>query len=117
MIGLFDGLYKRSTPVQDLPPDAALHQPEVARGFLRNMRAYWGAVKGDEFYSKQPGDVMIFAYPGAGPTHVTVVAPDPHFFYHADMERGVEKVPFDAAGLEYHGYYVMPNKESWLEQH
>lgn len=111
ILGVLDSLYDRITDIEYLPEDAALHQPEVSRAFMRKMARMWGAEKVEDG-QLEPGDVIITAYPGAGPTHIMMAGRWP-WIYHATKEGGVRKTGFTLDGLEFYGHYRLPNKESW----
>lgn len=111
MISVLDELYGLTTDIGSLPPDAALHQPEVARAFLRKMARRFGAKQVDDG-TLEPGDLIVTAIEGAGPTHVVLALEG---FYFADCIRSTG-VRFGGAcldGLVYHATYRLPNKQSW----
>lgn len=110
VLGVLDQLYGTQTALELLPEDAALHQPEVSRSFLRKMARLWDVEKVTDNVL-EPGDVIICAYPGAGPTHVILSGPWPRF-YHATSD-GVAMTSFGLSGLEFHSHYRLPGKENW----
>ena len=59
----------------------------------------------------EPGDVIVCAYPEAGPTHVILAGRWPRF-YHA-TPYGVAMTGLEMSGLEFHSHYRLPNKEDW----
>lgn len=115
VLAVLDSLYGKQTDVELLPEDASLHQPEVSRSFLRKMARYWNVQKVEDRVL-EPGDLIISAYPGAGPTHVMISGRWP-WIYHATKTSGVRKTGFTLDGLEFYGHYRLPHKESWALPH
>ena len=111
-----DFLYGTTTDIGSLPPDAALHQPEVARAFLRRMAKQWCChnrkVKGTDI---EPGDLIVTGYDNGGPTHIAIAGMFP-WVWDCIPGVGVRRSGYDSGGLKYFGHWRLPNKQIWSNQ-
>lgn len=114
---VLDALYGRqTTPMPEIPADAAMHCPETARAGLRwFMRRYPCRRVEDGFV--QPGDVLITGPSGGGPGHAILVGPRENTLWQCSGRVGVH---FTGMSLPFpyvlHGVYRLDNRETWAIQ-
>lgn len=84
---VLDELEGKSRGFKTLPPDAALHAPEVARLVMRRiMRTFWpwdSVLDG----TAEPGDVLVAGPRHGGPGHAIIVGPTRNTLWEATYPR------------------------------
>lgn len=129
--GVLDELYRKpvATPLADVPHDASMHNPEMARSGLRwFMRHYptaerfWSVtVDGDEDGGMdghklpvQPGDVLITGPVGGGPGHAIMIGPRKNVMWQASLSC-VHYTGFAIPmGMMLYAVYRFTDREGWV---
>lgn len=86
---VLDELHRRpASPVDAIPPDAAMHDRE---GAIAAMHAMVSRFRPCEFVHDEwlePGDVVLVGPKLGAPGHALLVGTEPHVYWHASSEAG-----------------------------
>ncbi len=83
-----DELTGRSTPaIPNLPQDAALHDPILARETMRAIIRAYGPARRIDDLTVEPADVVVTGDPDGGPGHAMIVGAEPNTIWHSTRPR------------------------------
>lgn len=110
---VFDELEGGQTDIRILPQDLALHQPEIARGAMRQLlRAFDGRSLPDGYLELEPGDVIVSGFPQGGPGHAMIVGPWPQVWH--SCRSGVVMTGLGLEGLSFKSLVRSNRKHLWI---
>lgn len=111
---VFDELDGRvGIPLDEVPPDTAMHAPETARAAMRKIiEAYGPAESVPLDRPLHPGDLVVAGPPDGGPGHALFVGAAPNTLWHASR-GGVVWTGIVVHHLEVFRGYRIPRKSDW----
>lgn len=125
LCSVLDELYRKAqpTPLPDIPPDAAMHDPERARGGLRWFLETYpnhvrvepeidGPYKGRRIV--QPGDVLVSGPVGGGPGHAILVGPRENTLWQCSGQSVHWTGLYLPDCYSLFAAYRMTDRETWL---
>ena len=106
---------KPKTPIETLPPDAALHTREGAMSVMRLIRASYMPNVQVKDGQLQPGDVIVVGPRGGGPGHAMIVGGRTGEIWHASRSGVVRTgTSFADDNFELFRIYRKEGRETWL---
>lgn len=72
---ILDELFGKTTPIETLPQDAALHARATAILVMKKIRQLYQPAERVTDGTLEPGDVLVTSRPGGGPGHALIAGP------------------------------------------
>lgn len=112
--GALDELYGWTrAPIDRLPPDTALHDPQGAMAAMRAILRLYQPNEEVPLLDTEAGDVLVVGPPHGGPGHAMIVGARPATLYHATAS-GVQRSGLLLPAGSSARLFRLLDREAWL---